>query len=275
MDFFDGFAFFFAFAVVLPLGLLALVVLVLAGGRDIDPTGKRTVALYVATVSFIALFTALVASTAIVGSITEKIKDDDSSEDFEIFDDEIFDEDFEDFEDIEVDDASDVSENDRVLRGVVQGGLLLVAAGGVLLFHHRRRREYTADPDFDGSAAWRTDRAYVYAVCFTAILIFLFSAAIGAFEIFKLIGPGVFGSGDDADVRKSGLQAFLTLAWLALAAGAIFQYYWRQGHSSAGSVAAAPPPPAPPATRAPATRAPATRAPAKKAPAKKAPAKKR
>jgi hypothetical protein len=243
MDFFDGFTFFFAFAVVLPLGLLALVVLVLAGGRDIDPTGKRTVALYVATVSFVALFTALVATTGIVGSLTEKIKDDDSSESFEeeIFDDEIFEEDFEDFEvDVGGDGESGTSENDRVLRGVVQSALVLLVAGGVLLFHHRRRREYSAERDFDGSAAWRTDRAYVYAVCFTAILIFLFSAATGAYEIFKLIGPGVFGSGDESDVRKSALQALLTLAWLALASGAIFRYYWGQANPSASSAPATP-----------------------------------
>jgi hypothetical protein len=266
MDFFDGFAFFLTFAIVLPLGLLALVVLVLAGGREIDPTGKRTVVLYVATVSFVALFTALIASTGIVGSLTEKIKDDESSSSFEddVFSGDVFDEDSDSFEDFEVDGGdSDVSENDRVLRGVVQSALLLVVAGGVLLFHYRRRREYTAERGFEGSAAWRTDRAYVYAVCFTTVLIFLFSTAIGAYDIFRLIGPSVFGSGDDADVRKSALQSLLTLAWLALASAGIFHYYWRQSRSGPDAITTAP-------TPAPA-RAPA----AKKAPAKKAPAKKR
>jgi len=225
---FDGFTFLLAFAVVLPLGLLALVVLVLAGGRDIDTTGKRTFTLYVVTVSFVALFTALIASTAVVSSLTEKIKDEDSSESFD------FDEDFENFddEDFEFDAGAgdDVSENDRVLRGVAQGALLLLAAGAVLVFHHRRRREYTAEPDFDGSAAWRADRAYIYVVCFTAILIFLFAAGFGSYNVFKLIGPGVFASGDDAGVRKSALQELLTLAWLALAALGIFRYHWLQVH---------------------------------------------
>ncbi len=229
MDLFDeGFTFLLAFAVVLPLGLLALVVLVLAGGRDIDPTGRRTFTLYVATVSFVAVFTALIASTVIVSSLTEKIKDDGSSD--ELFDFDDFD-DFEEFEDFEgVEGGSDVSQNDRVLQGVVQGGLVLVAAGGVLVFHHRRRREYLAAADFEGSAAWRADRAYVYAVCFTAILIFLFASGFGSYNVFKLIGPGVFGAGDDDAIRKSALQALLTLAWLALAAGAIFRYYWLQMH---------------------------------------------
>lgn len=242
---FDGFTFLLAFAIVLPLGLLALVVLVLAGGRDIDATGKRTLTLYVVTVSFVALFTALIASTAVVSSLTEKIKDDESSEEFN-FDDE----DFEDFEDVEFDTGGEVSENDRVLRGVVQGALVLLAAGAVLWFHHRRRREYSGERGFDGSAAWRADRAYIYVVCFTAILIFLFAAGFGSYNIFKLAGPGVFGSGDDSDVRKAALQELLTLAWLALASLGLFRYYWLQAH-----------PPAP--------------APAKAAPAKKAPAKKR
>ena len=246
MDFFgEGSVFLLAFAIVLPLGLLALVVLVLAGGRDIDTTGKRTVALYVCVVSFVALFTALIASTTVVDALTEKIKDDDSSQEFD-FDDE----DFEDFEDFDFDTDGDVSQNDRVLRGVVQGALVLLAAGAVLWFHHRRRREYTAERGFDGSAAWRADRAYVYVVCFTAILIFLFAAGFGSYNIFKLIGPGVFASGDDSDIRKTALQELLTLAWLALAALGIFRYHWLQAN-----------PPAP--------------SPAKAAPAKKAPAKKR
>jgi hypothetical protein len=228
MDLFgDSFAILLAFAIVLPLGLLALVVLVLAGGRDIDPTGRRTLTLYVCTVSFVAVFTVLIASTAIVNSLTQKIKDEGSSE--EIFDFEELEE-FEDFDVEGVSGASDVSQNDRVLQGAVQGALVLVAAGGVLLFHHRRRREYLAAPDFDGSAAWRADRAYVYAVCFTAILVFLFASGFGSYNVFRLIGPGVFGSGDDDAIRESALQALLTLAWLALAAGAIFRYYWLQVH---------------------------------------------
>jgi hypothetical protein len=225
MDLFgDSFAFLLAFAIVLPLGLLALVVLVLAGGRDIDTTGRRTFTLYVCVVSFVAVFTVLIASTAIVSSLTEKIKDDESSEDI------VLDEEFEDFEDFGVETGSDVSQNDRVLQGTVQGALVLVAAGGVLLFHHRRRREYLAAADFDGSAAWRADRAYVYVVCFTAILIFLFASGFGSYNVFKLIGPGVFGAGDDDAIRKTALQELLTLAWLALAAGAIFRYYWLQVH---------------------------------------------
>ncbi len=248
MDFFgEGSVFLLAFAIVLPLGLLALVVLVLAGGRDIDTTGKRTFALYVCAVSFFALYTALIASTTVVNALTEKIKDDDSSEEFN-FDDESFDD--EDFDEVDFDTGGDVSENDRVLRGVVQGGLVLLAAGAVLVFHHRRRREYTSERGFDGSAAWRADRAYLYVACFTAILIFLFAAGFGSYNIFKLAGPGVFDSGDSSDVRKTALQELLTLAWLALASLGIFRYYWLQANA-----------PAP--------------APVKAAPAKKAPAKKR
>lgn len=237
MDFFDtGFTFLLSFAVVLPLGLLALVVLVLAGGRDIDPTGKRTVALYVAVVSFVAVFTALIASTAVVNALTEKIKDEDSSSGSVVLDDEFDDDTF----DIEFDvgvggDDADVSQNDRVLRGTVQGALVFLAAGGVLWFHHRRRRDLLGDPDFDGSAAWRADRAYVYAVCFTAILIVLYAAGFGSYNVFRIIGPGVFGSGDDTAVRQSALQALITLAWLTVAAAAIFRYYWLQIHPAAGA----------------------------------------
>jgi hypothetical protein len=225
MELFDqSFTFLLAFAIVLPLGLLALVVLVLAGGRDIDPTGKRTVVLYVAVVSFIAIFTALIASTVVVAALTEKIENDGAAGDI------LFEDEFEDFDFDEFEDGSDVSQNDRVLQGVVQGALVLLAAGIVLVFHHRRRREYLAAADFPESAAWRTDRAYIYAVCFTAILIVLFAAGFGSYNIFQLIGPGVFGSGDDEAVRDTALRGLITLAWLAVAAFGIFRYSWLQAH---------------------------------------------
>jgi hypothetical protein len=223
----DGFTFLLAFAIVLPLGLLALVVLVLAGGRDIDATGARTHTLYVVTVSFVALFTALIASTAIVDALTQKIEDDESAEEID-FDDE-------DFEDFDFETGDDVSQNDRVLRGVVQGALVLLAAGAVLVFHHRRRNEYRAASGFDGSAAWRADRAYTYVVCFTAVLIFLFAAGFGSYNIFKLIGPGVFDAGESSDIRKSALQELLTLAWLAVASLGIFRYFWLQANPPGGS----------------------------------------
>jgi hypothetical protein len=237
---FDGFTFLLAFAIVLPLGLLALVVLVLAGGRDIDATGARTLTLYVVTVSFVALFTALIASTAVVDALTQKIGNDESVDEFD-FDDE-------EFEDFDSETGDDVSENDRVLRGVVQGALVLIAAGAVLVFHHRRRNEYRAASGFDGSAAWRADSAYLYVVCFTAVLIFLFAAGFGSYNVFKLIGPGVFDSGESSDVRESALQELLTLAWLAVAALAIFRYHWLQAHPGPGRAPAAPPTPTTSAT---------------------------
>lgn len=238
MDFFaGGFTFLLAFAIVLPLGLLALVVLVLAGGRDIDPTGRRTVALYVAVVSFVAVFTALIASTAVVHSLTEAIKDEDSSSGSVVVEDDFDDGTFEFDFDVGFDGDADVSQTDRVLRGTVQGTLVFLAAAGVLWFHHRRRHEFLGDPDFDGSAAWRADRAYMYAVCFTAILIVLYAAGFGSYNIFQLIGPGVFGSGDDTAVRQSALQGLITLAWLTVAAAGIFRYYWLQLPPASGAPA--------------------------------------
>ena len=254
--------------------LLALLILVVAGGRgEPDPTGKRSFALYLGTVCFVALFTALVASTLLVASVTEKIKDeestDESAEEFE-FEDDIFpDEEFEDDFDEEFEegfggeDQSDVTENDRILQGVVRSGLILGAAVGVLVFHARRRRDLEADPDAAaGTAAWRVDRSYQYVVCTTAVLIFLFAAGVGAYDLFRVAAPGVFASGDDTVARKEGLQSLLTLAWLAIGAGAIFWWFWGRVRPGAGPAAA-------PAGKAPAKTAPARPAPTKKAPAKK------
>lgn len=224
-----SFAVLLAFAVVLPLGLLVLVVLVLAGGRDIDPTGRRTFTLYVAVVSFVALFTALIASTALVSSVTQKIEDDSSSSS-DVF--EEFPESFPGEGFPEGGDGGEVTQNDEVLQGVVQAGLVLAVAVVVLVFHVRRRREYVAVPGFDGSAAWRADRAYLYAVCFTAVLVFLFATGFGAYNVFQLASPGVFGSGgDDTSVREAGLRGLLTLGWLGAASGAIFAVHWRDAQT--------------------------------------------
>jgi hypothetical protein len=223
MDAFDNTGLQLAFGLVLPLGLLVLVVLVLSGGRDLDPTGKRTFTLYVSIVSFVAVFVALIASTALVDSLTEKIKDDAASEGFgdDEIDEDVFDADV---------GNSDVSENDRVLRGVVRSGLVLAISVGVLVFHVRRRRDYRSDAEFDGSPSWRADRAFLYSVCLTSVLVVLFAAGFGSFEIFRLAAPGVFGEGDDDTVRRSALQALLTLGWLSAVAACIFRYYWLQAH---------------------------------------------
>ncbi|MCZ7527284.1 MAG: hypothetical protein M5U14_13430 [Acidimicrobiia bacterium] len=214
---------------IVPIGLLVLVVLVLAGGRgEVDPTGRRTFALYVSTVSFVAIFTALVAAVAIVGQVTDSFVDEDEVEPSMFFDDDVFleedfdgEEDFFSFEDVEED------ETDRIVRTSVQAALIGGAAGIVLAFHLRRRSELTAEPGFGTSAAWRVDRAFLFAVCFTAVLLVLFGGGTGAYGLFRILAPGITGSGDDTLERQEGLAQLLTLGFLAATSFGIFRLAWQ------------------------------------------------
>lgn len=218
---FSGLAGFFF---VLPIGFLVLAVLVLAGGRgEVDDSGRRTYALYLGVVSFIALFTALVGFTGVVNAVMDKVVDEPDGE--VVVDDDQGGIDF-DF------DTTGGDENDQIARDAVQAGLVGVFALGVLAFHLRRRRDLVAPADFTGSAAWRVDRAYLYAVCFTAVLIFLFAGAIALYAVFRVIAPDVTGSGDSALERQLGLQQLVTLGFLATAAGGIFWWSWRGAEAS-------------------------------------------
>jgi hypothetical protein len=225
VSFFTGLAGFFF---VLPIGLLVLVILVLAGGRgEVDDTGRRTYTLYLGVVSFIALFTAVIAFTAMVNAIMEKVVDEPQRGDRleEAAEDSGFDLDF------DVSGGGDV--NDQIARESVQSGLIGAVAVGVLWFHLRRRQEVVTPPDFTGSAAWRVDRAYLYAVCFTAILIFLFASAVALYAVFRVIAPGVTGDGDYDLERQLGIQQLVTLGFLSTVVVFIYLYAWRRAEASA------------------------------------------
>jgi hypothetical protein len=213
------------FFFVLPIGFLVLAVLVLAGGRgEVDDSGRRTYALYLGVVSFIALFTALVGFTGVVNAVMDKVVDEPDEEEVVVDNDDGIDFDF--------DTGTGGDENDQIARDAVQAGLVAVVALGVLAFHLRRRRELVVSADFTGTAAWRVDRAYLYAVCFTAVLIFLFASAIALYAVFRVIAPDVTGSGDSALERQLGLQQLVTLGFLAAVAGAIFWWSWRGAEAS-------------------------------------------
>jgi hypothetical protein len=223
--FFSGLAGFFF---VLPIGLLVLVVLVLAGGRgEVDDTGRRTYALYIAVVSFVALFTAVVAFTALVNAVMDKVVDEPERGD------RVEDVAEESGIDIEIDAGAGGDENDRIAREAIQAGLVGAVALGILAFHLRRRHDLVVPADFSGSAAWRVDRAYLYAVCFTAVVIFLFATSIGLYAVFRVIAPGVTGGADEDLERQLGIQQVVTLGFLSATTAFIFLTSWRRAERSA------------------------------------------
>jgi hypothetical protein len=223
-------------------GVLLLAVIILATGRgEPDPKGRRAFAVYVSAVSFIALFTVVLATFAAVTSLASLVRDDTSF----VLEEDAFDGDGGViigpggeplFGDGSFNDGGSFESPDRedaVARETVQALLIAVFAGLVLLFHERRRRELRDEEGFAGSAAWRVDRAYLWTVCFAAVLIALFAGANAVYEVFRAAAPGVTSDvGDDEVVREMAASAFLSAGYLAIVAGLVFWFHWRQGDDS-------------------------------------------
>ena len=185
--------------VAVPVGVLVLAVIILAAGRgEPDTTGRRAFAVYLAAVNFVAIFTLVFGSFAAVQSLADLVVDGRSE--------------------------------DAAVRGAVQAGLIVGAAVVVLVFHARRRRELQADDVFErGGPAWRIDRAYLYAVCFVAVLVALFALGVGAYGVFRTLAPGVTGEFTPRHLeRQEGVAQLISLVWLGLAALYVFLRAWRE-----------------------------------------------
>jgi heme/copper-type cytochrome/quinol oxidase subunit 2 len=185
--------------VAVPLGVLVLAVIILAAGRgEPDTTGRRAFAVYLAAVNFVAIFTLVLASFAAVQSLADLVVDGKSE--------------------------------DAAVRGAVQAGLIVGAAVVVLVFHARRRRELQAEDEFErGGPPWRIDRAYLYAVCFVAVLVALFALGVGAYRVYRTLEPGVTGEFTSRHLeRQEGVAQLISGLWLGLAALYVFVRAWRE-----------------------------------------------
>jgi hypothetical protein len=216
-----------ALLAVLGVPLLILAVLVVVAGRsgEPDPNGWRPYVNYLAGMTFIALFVTLFAAFATVAALVDiPVNTDDtsfavvgrasgsSSPSFEISGD----------PSESLSGSSSSKADDVAVRTAVQAGLVAIAGAAVLWFHHRRLRALVATSGFGESNAWRAYLAYLYAVCFFAVLIVLFGAASSAYGVFRAVAPGVAGN----DKAGAGVAQLVSSGLLALAAGAIFRRFW-------------------------------------------------
>jgi hypothetical protein len=252
---------------VVPLGLIVLgIAVVVNGRREPDPAGQRATAIYLGAVCFLALFTVLFTTTGAVQSLTRLIVPDEAQQpncdDFDSLGSDSFDQldsldDFNDFNECADGDQPDV--DDAAVRTSVQAVLIGLPAAAVLLFHWRRRRTLVETEMFEGSPGWRADRAYLYVVCFFALVIAVVAASGVLYDIFRLIAPGVASEdGNGEFVRRESLANLITLVVLTIGGLALFSVHWSQvsgepslrrlltTRRSAGPPSASPPPTIPP-----------------------------
>jgi hypothetical protein len=235
-------------ATLLPLGVIILAIVAVAGGRaEPDPLHERPATLYLTAVSFFAVFAVLFAVFGLASSALNLTVDRHSIVDYStpvlsgrssIT--------------IGSGSVSDVptvaplralpGQHDEDYRGIVIALIAALLAALLFLLHYRWLRQYLADRvDGPGVRVWHT---YLYVACFFAILVAI--PAVGAliYDLFRAIAPGVTETG----ARSHALVSFGSTSVLAAGAGILFLFHWNQSplSTSVGVTPFAPTPPPPP-----------------------------
>lgn len=112
------------------------------------------------------------------------------------------------------------------VREAVQAGFIALAAAAVLVFHGRRLRELVSEPDFPTSSAKRAYVAYLYAVCFVAVLAVVGAGAAAAYGLVRVVAPSATATGPASVERDEGIVDLVANGFLAVGAGVIFAFHW-------------------------------------------------
>jgi hypothetical protein len=240
-------------AALLPLGVIILAIVAIAGGRsEPDPLHERPATLYLTAVSFFAVFAVLFAVFGLASSALNLTVDHHSTGTS-----------FFSSSSQSRSCSGDSSGNITCGNGVSSGaplilergqhdgdyrGIVIALIAGVLaallfLLHYRWLRRYLADRvDGPGVRVWHT---YLYVACFFAIAVAIPSVGALIYDVVRVIAPGVTNTG----ARSEALVSFGSTSVLAAGAGIVFLFHWNQAplSTSVGVTPFAPaPPPAPP-----------------------------
>ncbi len=211
--------------------LVAVILVLVAGRKDDDPAHTRTQARYLAAIGLVALFVTLFAAFGTVRALTDLIVDkgkversvdlpgnlEDILQDLPngggVFD-------------LPGTSADDLPNDDADYRLAVQSLLLAVAAGLVFAFHDQRAHKLVPGDTIDDSATGRVARAYLYGIAFVAALVVLVALAKAGYGVFRVVAPGVTGSGSEDVERQRGIAELLSYAFLAAGGAFIFFRAW-------------------------------------------------
>jgi len=240
---------FFGLEFLIPLAFLGLIVLALtqvaSDRKEPDPTGRRPYSIYLFVVTFVVLFVALFSLTAVVSSVVRLALPERRFEDaLTPQSPPVFEPPPEDFTGGPVYEGFESFDpNVERTRQAIQSGLIFVAAGLVLLFHARRIRDLEAAGSLVDGPTRRSYPAYLYAVCFVAVLIVLVAGALALFGAVRIAAPGATGFGPESAERDEGIAQLVSSGLLALVAYGLFLFHWRR----VSVLRAGPAEPAPPA----------------------------
>jgi hypothetical protein len=215
------------------------VILIVANRADVDATGRRPAVVYAYAVSFLTLFATLFASFAIVAQLTSLIgtnhgdvtSDPSSGSDsLGLF-------------------GSTTSPGggpqhpvgDSVARAVVIAALIAIVAGFVHLRHVRAGERATAGLAV-AEPAGRIRSSYLAAVSFVCVAIAVIATIVAAYQIFRIIGPGVFNSSGSGS-RVVAFRTMIPLVYLAAASIFLLRRHGDQLPPEALPWSGSPPPP--------------------------------
>jgi hypothetical protein len=211
--------------------LVAVILVLVAGRKDDDPTHTRTQARYLAAIGLVSLFVTLFAAFGTVRALTDLIVDKgrvEQSADLP----ESLEDIFEDLPsgggvfDLPGASADELPDDDADYRLAVQALLLAVAAGLVFAFHDQRAHKLLPSERIDDSASGRVARAYLYGIAFVAALVVIVALAKAGYGVFRVVAPGVTGSGSEDVERQRGIAELLSYVFLATGGVVIFFRAW-------------------------------------------------
>ena len=192
------------------LGIVVLGIIALSGGRgEPDPAGDRAYSLYLSLVSYVAMFTLLIAVAAIMSTAGETLVDakpyvDEFGSGGVLYP-----------------EPAPGGGEERA-RDAITGGAVALVAALVLLVHRRRSRSFVGGEGFLRSPARRTHVAYLYAVAFTAIAVVLVAGAIALNAGVRAAAPGTVSGGPSGAERDAAITDLFPALTLSLGAGLIY-----------------------------------------------------
>jgi hypothetical protein len=193
---------------VVGISLVVGVILILVAGRREDVgAANRAEARYLGALGYLFLFVGLLASFDMVLSLMDLVVDRPFHSD------------------------------NANYREATTAGLVAIVALVIFVWHARRSETLAAEGVYEADAPSRVLRAAMYVVCFTAAVIVLISVPYAVYGIFRIIGPGVYGSGAHKVTRQVGIRDLVAFGYLALLAVLIFVTAWRRVTPARSAVA--------------------------------------
>lgn len=249
MFFFGG----FGIVLVALIGLTVLAIVAVATGRgEPDPSGARAYAIYLTSITFLALFVSLVSgyqvvreiaglgiaeeaglgggvdfsgpsSSTDVGFVVCSTDPDGVGEVCHSSDSGFSNEGLGVARTFRIPDADHFH-----IRQAVKIGAVGLLAAGLLLVHRKRLRELFATEPSPATPAGRIALVYNYVVSFSTALLALGGAAAAAYAIFRVGAPDVSAIGDPDVERDEGIVDLLANGALVVFSWWIFSTHWKR-----------------------------------------------